>query len=124
MTSASISAVEAAVQGLCKAMVSGDRAELAKCASEELIYRHATGRSENKQQFIDGAAKGSEKISDAMVSDQTITLIDNNVAVVDHVFKRVPRAGEGTGPSTMKVLAVWMLRDGQWKMIARHSAKI
>ena len=125
MTSASVSSVQAAVEALRKAMISGDRTELAKCASEELIYRHSTGRSENKQQFIDGTANGSSKISDAVVSDQTVTLIDN-VAVVDHVLKRVPRmpAPGKEGGSSMKVLAVWMLRDGQWKMVARHSVKI
>jgi hypothetical protein len=116
MTNASVLAVQEAVAALNKAMVSGDRTEL--------IYRHAGGRTADKQQFIDDAARGSLKITDAVISDQTVTLIDN-IALVDHVLKRFPRIPKHDNDvSTLQVLGVWMFRNNQWKVIARQSFRL
>jgi hypothetical protein len=111
-------AVERAADALNQAMVSGDRAELARWTAEELVYGHANVRNENKLEFIEGVAKSS--FSEIRFSDRMVTVIDN-VAIVTQCITRTRPGGK---PSSMKEVCTWMLRAGQWKLVARQSVRI
>jgi hypothetical protein len=119
MTSTTVSAVQEAVEALNRAMVSGDRAELDKWTAEDLIYGHANARRENKQQFIAALAGADSRFAEIVASDRTVTLIDN----VALVYQAIERTRPGGNPSNMKDLGVWMLRGGQWKLVARQSVR-
>jgi Domain of unknown function (DUF4440) len=111
-------AVEKAVESLSQAMISAERAELARWTAEELIYGHSTGRKETQQEFIEGVIKSP--FAEIISSDRTVTVIDN----VALVYQTIMRTKPGGKPGGMKELLTWMLRNGQWKLIGRQTARI
>jgi hypothetical protein len=51
--------------------------------AEQLSYGHSGGRVENTTQFIDGATSGQSTWTFITLTDQTITMVDND-AIVRH----------------------------------------
>ena len=124
MPSTSASKVMEAVEAMRKAMISGDISELNKLAAEELIHGHVSGRTENKQEFIEGVTVGRSQFAEIELGNQTVTVIDD-IALVHHVFKATRRKGSPGKPHVhMKVLAVWLFRQSQWQIVARQSARV
>ena len=116
------SAVATAVEGMRKAMVAGDRAALDKLAANELLYCHSSGRLENKAEFIETLAGGKGGFTAIELSDQSVSVVDGNIALVRHVFLGTRRAGGDK--MKLSVLTVWVPRQEQWKLLARQAAKL
>ena len=106
-------------------MVAGDRSALDKLTAAELSYGHSSGRLENKAEFIETLTNGKAGFTAIELSDQTINLVDNNIALVRHVFNGTRRnAPAGQEKMKLSILTVWLLRQEQWKMVARQAAKL
>lgn len=116
------SAVSTAVESLRKAMVAGDRSALDKLAANELLYCHSSGRLENKAEFIETLANGKGGFTAIELSDQSVSVVDNNIALVRHVFLGTRRSGGDK--MKLSVLTVWVPRQEQWKLLARQAAKL
>ena len=124
MTSNETVAVTEAVNALHKAILSYDKAGLDSLTDPELVYGHTSGRHETKQQFIDGVMSGRSAFSKIEMINGAVKVIDN-VALVHHVLDVVrhnPPPGNDT--SQIKIMAVWMRRDGQWKLVSRQAVKL
>jgi hypothetical protein len=113
--------VTAAVEALRKAMVSGDKSALDKLVADELSYGHSSGRLETKADFIADLTSGKAGFSSIELSNQTVSIVDN-IALVRHVFVGASRRHGDT--VKLSNLTVWLLRQGQWKMVARQATKI
>ncbi len=113
-------AVSAAVEALRKAMVAADKSALEKLATNELSYGHSSGRLENKAEFIATLTTGGG-FSAIESSDQTVNVIDS-IALVRHVFNGTRRKDGDT--AKLWVFTVWLQREGEWKMLARHASKL
>ena len=119
MSSTSIAAVKQAIEGMQKALTAGDLEALGKCTAKELTFGHASGRVETQQQFISSRVGKAPTYAQIVASDQRFEFIDN-VAVVHQTITR----GHADGKSvTAKEMLVWMLKDGQWKLVARQCIK-
>jgi len=114
-------AVSAAVEGLRKAMVAGDKAALEKLAMDELSYGHSSGRLENKAEFIATLTSGKAGFSAIELGVQTVNVVDK-IALVRHVFNGTRRK-EGD-KMKLAILTVWLQHPDQWKLLARQAAKL
>ena len=117
-------AVAQAVDALTKAMIEVDRAKLDALAADQLSYGHSAGRIENKKEFIDYLASRASAFRRIELSDQTISLVDNE-AIVRHLFtaETVNPAGQVT-PVRIGVLQVWQKQGGDWKLLARQAYRL
>ena len=115
------SAVSAAVEALRKAMIAADKSALDKLTLPELSYGHSSGRLENKAEFIEALVSGKSGFSAIELSDQTVNVVDK-IALVRHVFNGTRRK-EGD-KMKLSILTVWLQQHDQWKLLARHAAKL
>jgi hypothetical protein len=76
-------AVAQAVEALRNATLKADRAQCTALMAEQLSYGHSGGRVENTTQCIDGATSGQSTWKFITLTDQTITMVDND-AIVRH----------------------------------------
>ena len=117
-------AVAQSVEALTKAMIDVDRARLEALTADQLSYGHSAGRIENKKEFIDNLASRASAFRRIDLSDQTISLVDNE-AIVRHLFtaETVNPAGQVT-PVKIGVLQVWQKQGGDWKLLARQAYRL
>jgi ketosteroid isomerase-like protein len=114
-------AVSAAVEALRKAMVAGDKAALDKIAAAELSYGHSSGRHENKAEFIATLIGANSGFSEIKTEGETVRIV-GNTALVRHIFHGT-RKKDGDKVK-LYTLLVWLEQQGQWKLLARHAAKL
>ena len=106
-------------------MIAADKAALDKLTVPELSYGHASSRMETKAEFIDalvqGKATGKAGHNAIELTNQTITVLDNT-AIVRHDLAGTRR--DGGGVMKLRILQIWMEREGQWKLIARQAVTL
>ena len=116
--------VTAAVDFLRKAMLDGDKASLDKIAAPELTYGHSTGHVEDKAAFIDALVSGKNDFVTIDLSDQTIKMVGNSLALVRHKLKADTNNGGTPGTANIGILLVFQKQQGQWKLVARQAYKL
>jgi len=120
--SSKTSSIEIAVDQLKEAMLSGDRLQLEKIASDHLSYGHSGGHIEGKAEFVEKIASGKSDFVSIEISEQTIH-ITGKTAIVRHVFNAVTNDGGKPGNIKLKILLVFSKEQGQWRMLARQAVK-
>ena len=117
-------AVAQAVEALAKAMLDVDRARLEALAADQLSYGHSAGKIESKKEFIDSLVSRASAFRRIELSDQTISLVDNE-AIVRHLFtgETVNPSGQVT-PVRIGVLQVWQKQGGDWRLLARQAYRL
>ena len=63
------------------ATLKADRAQCTALTAEQLSYGHSGGRVENTTPCIDGATSGQSTWTFLTLTDQTITMVDNDALV-------------------------------------------
>jgi hypothetical protein len=114
-------AVTRAVDALVRAMIAADKAQLEAVTAPELSYGHSSGRTENRQQFVDGVLSGALVAKSIDLSDRRVTIVGNE-AIVRHNFTADPVNREG---QTVRVrigqMQVWQKRGGDWVLLAHQA---
>ena len=116
-------AVAQAVEAFRNATLKADRAQFTALTAEQLSYGHSGGRVETKTQFIDGATSGQSTWKFITITDQTITIVDND-AIVRHTLTGETERDGKTTPVKIGVLMVWHKQDGHWKLLARQAVRL
>jgi ketosteroid isomerase-like protein len=57
------------------------------------------------------------------ISDQTVTVVDGNVAIVRHTLAADTNDSGKPGKVTIKVLGVWQKQGDQWKLLVRQAIR-
>jgi ketosteroid isomerase-like protein len=115
--------VEAAVEALKTAMVSGNRSQLQAIASPNLTYGHSSGLMEDKAAFVEALASGKSDFVSIELTDQTIKL-DGDIALVRHNLSAQTNNNGTPGSTKLGVLLVWKKQQGKWKLLARQAFKL
>ena len=115
-------AVQAAVNILSAAMISGDRSELEAIASVHLSYGHSGGHVEGKSEFVEKIASGKSDFVTIDISEQTIDIV-GKTAIVRHLLNATTNDGGKAGVVKLKVLLIFQKEGGAWKMLARQAVK-
>lgn len=115
-------AVEATVNQLTAAMISGERTELEIVASEHLSYGHSGGHVEGKSEFVEKIASGKSDFVTIDITDQTIDIV-GKTAIVRHQFNATTNDGGKPGIVKLKVLLIFQKENGVWKLLARQAVK-
>ncbi|MES2004916.1 MAG: nuclear transport factor 2 family protein [Bacteroidota bacterium] len=116
-------AVGDAVEKMRKAMVDGNRVALEVIAADSLSYGHSSGKVETKAEFVENIASGKSDFVTIDLSEQTISVVNNN-AIVRHILNATTNDGGKPGTVKLKILLVWVKEKGQWKLLARQAVKL
>lgn len=115
--------VNAAVEKLKLAMVSGERAALESIAADQLSYGHSSGLVETKAQFVEKIASGSSDFVTIELKNQTIT-ISGNTAIVRHELHGTTNDNNKPGEVHLRIMLVWQKQNKEWKLLGRQAVKI
>ena len=115
--------LESRILLLEKIMVHPQRDLLQDIASPDLVYVHSSGTVRDYQGFVKEFMEGQTKVTSAKFSDQSIQLIDKDLAIVRHRLV-ADSIKEGYPPIIdIIILEVWRLEKRKWKLLARQAAK-
>jgi hypothetical protein len=123
MSTDAMADVAAVAERLRVAMISPERGELDALFAEELSYGHSDGKVETKASFISDLLDRRSDFVTIAISDQIIQVIAN-VAIVRHTLAADTNDSGKPGKVRLKVLGVWCLQAGAWKMIARQAVRL
>ena len=115
--------VAAVVETLRQAMIDGNKQVLENIISDQLNYGHSGGKVDTKTSFIEDLASGKSDFVTIILADQTIKFSDN-IALVRHKLTGETLDNGKTNAINLNVLLVWQRQKGQWKLLARHAARI
>ena len=106
------------------ATIAGDTTRLAPLLSDALIYGHADGRVQNKEDFL-GAVKSSRMKYEAYEYEELrIDRVSDDVATMSGRAKLRAVAGGKTISFRLRFLAVWRREAGKWQLQAYQSAPL
>lgn len=115
--------VAGAVEKMRLAMISGQKADLDKVASESLTYGHSSGKLQNKAEFIDSFLTKASVFTAIDLLDQNIK-VDGNTAIVRHILSGVTADAGKPGTVKLGIMLVFVKEKGQWKLLARQAYKL
>lgn len=116
-------AIEAAVNQLKMAMISGVSEELNAIVSNKLSYGHSGGHVEGKKEFIEKIASGKSDFITIDLTEQTIQ-ISGKTAIIRHTLNATTNDNGKPGTVKLKVLLVFQKEKGKWVMLARQAVKL
>lgn len=115
--------VNAAVEKLKLAMVSGERAALESIAADQLSYGHSGGLIETKAQFVEKIASGASDFVTIELKNQTVT-VSGSTAIVRHELHATTNDSNKPGEAHLRVMLVFQKQGKEWKLLGRQAVKI
>ena len=116
-------AVAAAAERLRLAMIDPTKDNLGALVADELSYGHSSGKVDTKASFIADLLSGASDFVTITITEQTIKVLDGNVAIVRHTLAADSNDSGKPGKVLIKILGVWQKQGGQWKLIARQAVR-
>ena len=115
--------IRAADQRWAAAVKGGDTATLDRMYTQGLIYAHATGKVEDKSQYIERLKSGKQKYSDVIIESTKIVAYGDSV--ISHSNVRTIGTND-SGPFNDHVMMIhmWVKQRGEWHLAAHQTTKI
>lgn len=115
--------VNAAVEKMRLALISGDRASLESIAASKLSYGHSSGKIQDKVAFVEAIANGSSDFVSIEYRNQTCE-VSGKTALVRHELHAKTNDGGKPGEAHLGVLLVWQKQGKDWLLLARQAFKL
>ena len=115
--------LDSAADRLHRAMLIADAQQLDRLISDSLTYGHSGGMIEGKQSFIQHLISGESDFIALEVSDQHATILKDVAWMRLNMLAEVIDKGNRMNVR-LKILYVWVLQKGQWKLLARQAVKM
>ena len=116
-------AVADVVEVLRKGILEPDKAKLAQVTSEQLSYGHSDGRSETKEQFINGVMTRKAVVKSLAFPELKVSVV-GNAAIARHIYLAESELDGKATTTRIGALQVWQKQDGAWKLLARQGFRL
>ena len=105
------------------AVTTRDFHALENILGDRLIYAHATGAIESKDQYLGRMRSGAQKYDS--ITQESITIVPYGDSAVTHSILRMQGTTNGK-PFNDHVMAlhVWEKQGGAWKLVAHQTTKL
>ena len=114
-------AIKAAEQARCAAMLANDNAALSALLDLRLQFHHATGAVDDKDAYMAKMAAGRIQYVGIAWSEDRVIALGEAAAVLTGRMNTDVRV-EGVDKALVnRVTAVWSLNDGAWQMLVFQS---
>jgi len=106
-----------------QAVIAGDIAKVDALLGKDLIYGHASGIVDSKDQYMT-KLRGRAQVYEAIeYHDMTTKMYGETAVVHGHVRMAGKTKGEPFNNEVM-LLHVWVKRDGRWQLAAHQTAQM
>lgn len=119
-----VAAVTAAAEKLRVLMVEPDQAKLGALVAKDLSYGHSGGKVDSKESFIDDLMTGVSDFTSIAITEQTVKVVGDNAIIRHTLTGETHDKGKDPGKVNIKILQVWKLQGGQWKLLARQAVRV
>ena len=115
--------IRAADQLWAAAVKSGNTAALERIYTGGLIYAHASGKVENKSQYIDRLKSGKQKYNDVVIESAKVVVYGDSAISLSVVRMRGTN-DDGPFNDHVMMMHVWVKQRGGWHLAAHQTTKI
>jgi ketosteroid isomerase-like protein len=115
--------IRAADQRWAAAVKGGDTAALERMYTRGLIYAHATGKVEDKSQYIERLKSGKQKYSDVIIESTKVVAYGDS-AISHSNVRTVGTNDNGPFNDHVMMMHVWVKQGGEWRLAAHQTTKI
>ena len=116
-------AVAQAIEALRQGVLQQDKAKLDQVCASQISYGHSDGRSETKEQFINGVMTRKQVQKSLTFPELKVFVVGNN-AVARHIYLGESEVDGKQSTTRIGALQVWQKQDGGWKLLARQGFKL
>jgi hypothetical protein len=121
MSGAITTAIKAAEQRRCAAMLANDNEALTALLDPRLQFHHATGAADDRDAYLAKMAAGRIQYVGISWSDENVIALADNAAVLTGRMNTDVRV-EGVDKALInRVTTVWSLNNGAWQMVVFQS---
>jgi ketosteroid isomerase-like protein len=115
--------IRAADRRWAAAVKAGDIATLERMYTPALIYAHATGKVEDKAQYLDRLKTGKQKYTDVIIESTKIVAYGDS-AISHSIVRTIGTNDSGPFNDHVMMLHVWVKQGGEWRLAAHQTTKI
>ena len=116
-------AVNQAIEALREGILKQDKAKLDQVCASQISYGHSDGRSETKEQFINGVMTRKQTQKSLAFPELKVFVVGNN-AVARHIYLGESELDGKQNTTRIGALQVWQKQDGGWKLLARQGFRL
>jgi len=111
--------VRAVSAGWRKAVIEKDEAALQRLLADDLTYTHASGRTQDKAEYIAAVVK-TGRYESFTESDTKIRMYGKTAILTGFVDVKIA----GQEPYRVRTIEVYIENNGRWQLTAKQSARI
>ena len=116
-------AVAQNIETMRQGILQQDKAKLDQVCAAQISYGHSDGRSETKDQFINGVMNRKQTQKSLAFPELKIFVVGNN-AVARHIYLGESELDGKQSTTRIGALQVWQKQDGGWKLLARQGFRL
>ena len=116
-------ALAKSIEALRQGVLQQDKAKLDQVCASQISYGHSDGRSETKEQFINGVMTRKQTVKSLNFPELKVFVVGNN-AVVRHIYLGESELDGKQSTTRIGALQVWQKQDGGWKLLARQGFRL
>ena len=116
-------ALAQSIEALRQGILQQDKAKLDQVAASQISYGHSDGRTETKEQFINGVMTRKQTQKSLAFPELKVFVVGNN-AVARHIYLGESELDGKQNTTRIGALQVWQKQDGGWKLLARQGFRL
>ena len=116
-------AVAQAIEALRQGVLQQDKAKLDQVCASQISYGHSDGRSETKDQFINGVMT-RKQVQKSLTFPELKVFVAGNTAVARHIYLGESELDGKQTNTRIGALQVWQKQAGGWKLLARQGFRL
>jgi hypothetical protein len=116
-------ALAQSIEALRQGILQQDKAKLEQVAASQISYGHSDGRTETKEQFINGVMnrKPHQK---SLAFPELKMFVVGNTAVARHIYLGESELDGKQSTTRIGALQIWQKQDSGWKLLARQGFRL
>jgi hypothetical protein len=121
--SADEAALTKSIETLREGILQQDKAKLDQVAASQISYGHSDGRTETKEQFINGVMTRKQTQKSLAFPDLKVFVV-GDTAVARHIYLGESELDGKQNTTRIGALQVWQKQGGAWKLLARQGFRL
>jgi ketosteroid isomerase-like protein len=113
-------AVRATAQGWRDALIRQDKEALERLLAADLIYTHASGKSQNKAEYIASVTEGPGRYESFKQTDTRIRVYGDLAILSGYVDVKIV----GRDSYRVRTLEIYKKNNGQWQFAEKESVRV
>jgi ketosteroid isomerase-like protein len=116
-------ALAQSIEALRQGILQQDKAKLDQVAASQISYGHSDGRTETKEQFINGVMT-RKQTQKSLAFPELKVFVVGDTAVARHIYLGESELDGKQTTTRIGALQVWQKQDGGWKLLARQGFRL